>query len=293
MAQTWQDKAENQLDGGPRMPVRTQQPGAETSSPLSVALSARDRTMIDTVRAALRKDRVLLAFQPVIQPSASEKPVFYEAFLRVLDPRGRPIPASEFMHAAERQEMGRELDTLALARGLGSLEQVPELRLSINMSAHSIAYPPWRRALDTALRRDQTLGERLILEITEDSANAMPDIVQVFMREMHLRGVSFALDNFGAGFTSLKYLRDFYFDILKIDGTLVQDIHQKPDNRVLVKAILSLAHHFEMFTVAQNVEKRPDAELLARLGIDCLQGYCCGAPTLSPIWKDHDGAQSA
>ena len=275
------------------MPVRTQQPGAERSSPLSVAMSARDRTMCDTVRMALNKNHVMLAFQPVVQTAKPDTPAFFEGFLRVLDPQGRAIPAAEFMDSAEKQEMGRQLDTLALARGMAALEKVPELRLSINMSARSIAYRPWRQVLETALKRDHTMGERLILEITEDSANSLSDVVQVFMRDMHMLGISFALDNFGAGFTSLRYLRDFYFDILKIDGSLVQDIHRNPDNRVLVKAILSLACHFDMFTVAQNVEKRLDAELLAQLGVDCLQGYYFGAPTVSPYWKRQDGARSA
>ncbi|HHH89525.1 MAG TPA: EAL domain-containing protein [Aliiroseovarius sp.] len=278
----------------PRKTDPTVQPWAEASSPLSMAVSARDRDICDMVRLSLRKGRVMLAFQPVMQLAEPMGIAFHEALLRVLDRKGRVIPARDFMGVAEKHELGRMLDSMALDLGLKTLEDVPALRLSINMSAHSIGYRPWQAVLDTRLKRDPTIGERLILEITEQSANDMPDIVQAFMKEMHMRGVSFALDNFGDGYSSLKYLRDFYFDILKIDGGLVHNMHKNPDNRVLTQAIISLARHFDMFTVAQNVENQSDAELLAHLGIDCLQGYYFGAPTLAPVWLDEqDSARSA
>jgi EAL domain-containing protein (putative c-di-GMP-specific phosphodiesterase class I) len=135
------------------------------------------------------------------------------------------------------------------------------------------------------LQRNVTVGERLILEITESSAMTVPELVIAFMNEIQSKGVSFALDDFGAGYTSFRYLRDFYFDILKIDGQFIRGIAQNPDNQVLTSALKAIADQFDMLTIAEFVENREDAVFLADLGIDCLQGYFFSAPTISPVWE--------
>ncbi|MCB1507384.1 MAG: EAL domain-containing protein, partial [Hyphomicrobiaceae bacterium] len=121
--------------------------------------------------------------------------------------------------------------------------------------------------------------------ITEASAMVVPDMVAVFMRELQDQGLAFALDDFGAGFTSFRYLKDFYFDILKIDGQFIRGIAANRDNQCLTKALLGIAHHFEMFAVAESVENDRDAAYLARIGMDCLQGYHFGAPVVHPPWR--------
>jgi EAL domain-containing protein (putative c-di-GMP-specific phosphodiesterase class I) len=153
------------------------------------------------------------------------------------------------------------------------------------MSARSIGYPRWMKALKRGLQRDPTVAERLILEITERSAMTVPELVVTFMSDLQRRGITFALDDFGAGYTSFRYLRDFYFDILKIDGQFTRGIHHDADNQVLVKALVAIARQFDMFTVAENVENQADAIWLAQAGVDCQQGYFHGAPTVSPHWQ--------
>jgi EAL domain-containing protein (putative c-di-GMP-specific phosphodiesterase class I) len=153
------------------------------------------------------------------------------------------------------------------------------------MSARSIGYPRWRKTLDAGLLADPSLAHRLILEITESSAMLIPDIVTAFMADLQGRGIRFALDDFGQGFTSFRYLRDFDFDILKIDGQFIRGIAGDPDNQVLARALVSIAGHFQMLTVAESVETAADARWLADAGVDCLQGYHFAAPTLCPEWR--------
>ena len=113
----------------------------------------------------------------------------------------------------------------------------------------------------------------------------VPELVTGFMRDLQCRGVSFALDDFGAGFTSFRYLRDFYFDIVKIDGQFIRGIADSADNQVLTSALSAIATQFDMLTVAESVETARDAEYLAAVGINCLQGYFFGAPTVNPPWQ--------
>lgn len=254
------------------------------SSPLSFALARRDAHTMDMVKEAIANENVLLAYQPVVQTACTGMPAFYEGLVRVLDPTGRVIPAQEFIHVIETTEYGRQIDCLALKMGLETLNANPGLRVSINMSARSIGYPRWRDTLDHGLRQGPTVGERLILEITESSAMVMPDTVQVFMAELQRKGITFALDDFGAGFTSFRYLRDFFFDIIKIDGQFIRDVDKDPDNQVLLQALVSIARQFEMFTVAEFVETAAEATFLIDSGVDCLQGYFFGAPSTKPRW---------
>ncbi len=261
-------------------------------SPLDFAMQQQSKSTMAMVRDALKRGDTVLAYQPIHQAADMSKVAFYEGLIRVLDDTGRIIPAGDFMGAVEMDEVGRLIDCASLRAGLRALELNPSLRLSINMSARSIGYPQWKQILNRGISRDAKVGERLILEITESSAMQMPEIVTVFMGEFQDRGVTFALDDFGAGHTAFRYLKEFYFDIVKIDGQFVRGVHEDPNNQVLMEALINLAGTFDMFTVAETVETAGEAAWLAAAGIDCLQGYYLGAPTLTPPWQ-RDGVKAA
>ena len=258
----------------------------DDASPVAVAMAEQNRRAITMVREALERGRLRLAFQPVVNGQDPGRIAFHEGLIRVLDETGRAIPARDFIDAVETMELGRMIDCASLEMGIAALAQRADLRLSINMSARSIGYPRWMRVLRRGLSAHPTVGERLILEITESSAMLVPEIVVAFMDELQAAGVSFALDDFGAGFTSFRYLRDFYFDILKIDGQFIRGIARDPDNQALTRALLSVGRHFDMVTVAESVERPEDAEWLQREGIGAMQGWLFGAPTVRPAWMD-------
>lgn len=258
----------------------------ELDNPLSFAVNSRDKAAIDMVAEAVHHKHVMLAYQPIVQSQFQTRPAFYEGLVRVLDDTGRVIPAKDFIDSIENTELGREIDCIALDLGLRALHRAPDIRLSINMSARSVGYPRWMQILKRGLARDVTVAERLILEITESSAMLVPELVMNFMGELQRKGITFALDDFGAGYTSFRYLRDFYFDIVKIDGQFIRGIHSNADNQVLTKALVAISQQFDMFTVAESVENAADAAWLTNLGIDCQQGYLFGAPSTTPPWRE-------
>lgn len=254
--------------------------GGDTA--LGVALQMRDQDVPAMVADAVRARRLRLAYQPVVVAADPTRTGFYEGLIRVLDPTGRIIPAREFMAEVEDRETGREIDCVALAIGLESLARDPALRLSINLSARSVGYPRWTRVLRRGLDGRAHLGQRLILEIAESSAMQMPEVVAAFMAEMRRHGISFALDGFGGGMCALKSLRELTFDIVKIDAQFSRGIESKPDNQVLMAALMAVGRQFDMVTIAQGVETEAEANWLRALGLDCLQGHYFGAATLSP-----------
>lgn len=243
-------------------------------------LAAPEADVPALVRAALAEGRASLAFQPVVTAAeGAPRTAFHEGFIRLADGAGRVIPAGRFMDEVEATALGREIDCASLGLGMQTLRRHPHLRLAINMSARSIGDGAWRRALEAGLARAPGVGERLILEISEGSAMLLPEVVVRFMAEMQPRGVSFAMDDFGAGLIAFRHLRDFRFDLVKVDRCFVAGIDASPDNQVLAEALVMVAHQFEMFAVAEGVETEGEARRLRALGFDCLQGYLFGRPS--------------
>jgi|TARA_B110000908_G_C10200145_1_gene424905 EAL domain-containing protein (putative c-di-GMP-specific phosphodiesterase class I) len=253
-------------------------------SPLDFAITQSSLSTLEIVKEAITHNQTLLAFQPVLRSDAMGQVGFYKGLIRVLDATGRVTPAGDFMDKIEDSETGREIDVLALRHGLNSLRNNPDLRLSINMSARSIGYRPWMNCLNRFLTTPPTLGERLILEISESSAMLVPELVIDFMERLQLRGICFAMDNFRSGQMAIRYFKDFDFDILKIDGQFMRGIAGNPDNQAIVRALLAISKEFEMLTVAESIETFEDALTAQQIGIDCLQGYYFAAPTKQPDW---------
>ncbi len=248
------------------------------ADPLNFAMASRDADVMAMVQNALSAGRARLAFQPVITADAQSLTAFYEGLVRLSDEAGRIIPAAHFMPLIEESVLGRQIDCVTLELALERVRLNETLRLSVNLSARSIGDGQWRRILDRGLMDRGNLGDRLIFEISESSAMMLHENVIRFMREMQPQGVGFALDGFGAGMTAFRYLRDFYFDLVKIDKSFVKGIDRDPDNQVLAEALTTVAHQFEMFVVADGVETEAEARFLKGIGVDCLQGYYYGVP---------------
>ena len=248
------------------------------ADPFMYAMASRAADVTAMVQDALSAGRAQLAFHPVVTADGQQTIAFHEGLMRLTDETGRIIPAAHFMPSIEETVLGRQIDCVSLKLALQHLRDSSELRLSVNVSARSIGDGEWRRILDNGLLDRNGLGDRLIFEISETSAMLLHENVIRFMTEMQPRGVGFALDGFGAGFTAFRYLKDFYFDLVKIDKSFVRGIDRDSDNQVLAEALITVAHQFEMFAVADGVETAAEAAFLSSIGADCLQGYHFGVP---------------
>lgn len=255
------------------------------SSPLSMAVSVQDRETLAMVASALKDRRMRLAFQPVVYAADPTVIGFFEGFIRLLNLRDQVIPARDFMAAVEQQQLGREVDCAALQLGLMAMQRNPQIRVSINMSARSVGYRPWVEILRRALQDSPRLGANLILEINEASALQVPDVLKPFMSDMREHGIVFALDDFGAGMTSLRLLQDLGFEIAKIDGSLVKHVDRLPEGQAVCRAAIALAEELGMYVVAEAVETEGEAKWLREAGVGCLQGYLFGPPTVTPDFR--------
>jgi EAL domain-containing protein (putative c-di-GMP-specific phosphodiesterase class I) len=134
------------------------------------------------------------------------------------------------------------------------------------------------------LRLNESVAERLIVEITETTAIHDIDNARGFVRRVKDLGARIAIDDFGAGYTSFRNLRQLGVDMIKIDGAFVQNLARSEDDRTFVRVMLDLARGLKLKTVAEWVQDEQSAAILAAWGCDYLQGEYVGLARLD--WYD-------
>lgn len=222
---------------------------------------------------------IVLARQPVVD-AQTRVPAFSEALLRVRE-GDRFLNAGDIVPAMERSGLVPLVDMRMLELAAEYLAANPAERMSLNLSPLTLDSPDWLATLSAHLGSRPGIAPRLIIEITETVAIREPEAVRRKLDLMKALGVMIAIDDFGAGHTSFKHLRNFAIDMVKIDGAFVQNIARMPSDRFFVQTLIDLAHHLGLSTVAEWVEDEETACLLAELGVDYLQGDHCGVPVVN------------
>jgi diguanylate cyclase (GGDEF)-like protein len=256
---------------------------AYAPSPVREALRRSNAALSTELVSTLKDGRFRLAFQPVVE-IATNLVDCCEVLLRLERPNGEIVPATEFVALSESLGLVRLLDHRALDLTLEALARFPKTRLSLNVSAETVGETEWLAHLTAAVMRDPALAGRLVVEITETVVIRNLDEVSRFIAMVHGLGCQVALDDFGAGFTSFRNLRDLNVDLVKIDGSFVQDLPRNKDDQVFVRALVDLARNFGKKTVAEWVQDADTVALLKAWGVDCIQGNLTGAASLSYPW---------
>jgi len=241
--------------------------------------------MVEQVKAAVRDNRLRFAYQPIVD-AKTRQPAYYECLMRKLEDDGSVRPAAAFMPAVEKLGLVRLIDRKALELAVETIEAHPDVSLAINVSGLTATDRSWLRGLVATLRGKPAIAERLAVEITETAVLEDIDECARFVLSLKDLGCRVALDDFGAGYTSISQLKTLAVDVIKIDGSFVRDLVGSPHNLVFVRTILDLAKNLDIETVAECVETEEAAELLVREGVDYMQGYAFGHPTLEFPWVE-------
>ncbi|MBN9471020.1 MAG: GGDEF and EAL domain-containing protein [Bosea sp.] len=229
---------------------------------------------------ALNERRVRLALQPVVS-AVTRSHVFSEALLRVERAQGQGFLATaELIPLLERRGLIRLFDHRVLELVMALLAEQPRLRLSVNVSPRSLADPEWLDAFLACTRGRSSEASRLIVEVTETATIADSARMVKLLTRIKEQGARVAIDDFGAGHTSLRHLRAFPIDILKLDGAFTQNLRRSTDDRFFVRTLLDLARHLEVETVAEWVDDDLQAAMLRDWGVTYLQGHLVGKAEL-------------
>lgn len=250
-----------------------------------------DRDELGCARAALDRIRAggaSIALQPVVSADARGRLMFREALIRVPGRDGAFLPAGGFMPQLERLGMTEEADIAALKLAFRELAKDRAARISVNLSGAAIVGRRWSGAFTELAKAHPDCATRLIVEVTEEAAIARAGSASAVFRLIREHGAALALDDFGAGRTSFRHLRDFRFDMVKIDGGFIRGVDASADNQMLVSALSAIARQFDMLVIAEFVETAAEARVLRSLGVDGFQGFFFGKPAL--VWSNEDMA---
>jgi EAL domain-containing protein (putative c-di-GMP-specific phosphodiesterase class I) len=160
---------------------------------------------------------------------------------------------------------------LAYLRSSGQANR--KLRYFVNLSRVSISDQHWIRRFMTMLRDSGVNPNQLVFEITETAAMSEIDVTLTFIKRLKEMGCRFALDDFGAGFSSFYYLKRFDVDYLKIDGSFIRDLATDEGSRIFVRALNDVARGLDKQVIAEWVETPEVLNLLLGMGTQFGQGY--------------------
>jgi diguanylate cyclase (GGDEF)-like protein/PAS domain S-box-containing protein/excisionase family DNA binding protein len=239
------------------------------------------------LRESLDEDRLVLYYQPVVRLS-DFRTVHCEILVRMREDNGQVVLPSHFIEYAESLGMVQEIDMRVVERVIEHLQSEQHrhapMRYFVNLSRVSISDPQWVRRFHALLNASHVDHSQLVFEITETAAMCDVDATQQFIREVKQLGCRFALDDFGAGFSSFYYLKRFDVDYLKIDGGFVRDLATDEANRIFVRALCDVAQGLNKQVVAEWVESRETLQVLSRMGTLYGQGYLFQRP--APLWEE-------
>lgn len=231
---------------------------------------------------ALAGDEFVLHYQPQLNLFSGEV-TSVEALIRWQHPRRGLLPPGEFIPLAE--ESGRITDighwvVMAACRQLAAWKgtRFENVRVAVNLSGRELDDESLVERIRKALDTEGIPPDRLEVELTEEIfiQNIEHNLGQ--LSRLHDLGVHLAIDDFGVGYSSLAYLRDFPVDLLKIDRSFITEVTERHDDAVITRAVINLAHNLGLRVVAEGVETKAQLNFLKNHHCDLAQGYLISRP---------------
>lgn len=247
---------------------------------LLIAASHRFETE-QGLRRALEAGDLLLHFQPEVSLVEMNTSVV-EALLRWRHPDGRIATADEFMATAEQSGLILELGDWVLHRAIDAVRQLrseswPQARVAINVSPQQFLTGRFVECVDRALREARMPAECLEIELTETTLQTGRLAIEA-LHELRRMGVAVALDDFGAGYSSLKSIGELPLTRVKLDRSLMKDVDSNAKAAAIAHSVTRLCHQLGLTVTAEGIERPAQLEFAANCGDVHLQGYLIARP---------------
>jgi diguanylate cyclase (GGDEF)-like protein/PAS domain S-box-containing protein len=261
--------------------AKTSGRGHAVYSPGEDVNDAGKLALLGELRRAISERELVLYFQPIVD-QRTNRSTKVEALLRWEHPTHGLIAPSEFVPLAETSGLIRPLTLYVLDEAARQCKEWEDdgrvLDLSINLSTRNLSEPDLVENVLGILARRGLDPSRVTLEITESAVMADPDGTKRVLERLRSVGIQVAVDDFGAGFTSLSHLAHFPIDEIKIDRSFVQRLLSDAHDRAIVRSIIGLSHDLDLRVVAEGVETWDVLADLRGLGCDLVQGFFFSRP---------------
>jgi len=236
--------------------------------------------LMGQIQNAIDDNEIIFHYQPILGVHGEVHDI--EALVRWDHPRLGLLPPSDFIPDLELTEISDNLVDYSLKYNLHSLKKLIsqglDLHMAINVTIRNLHQINFARNVLALLEEFQLRPSNLVLEITERGFLADDEESNHNIQELSKNGVSFHIDDFGVGFTSLGNLRKFGIRSIKIDQSFITNLQKDPIDRGLVKSVIAMARTVGISTVAEGVESREMLTILQKMGVDYFQGYAIANP---------------
>ncbi|QOR40745.1 bifunctional diguanylate cyclase/phosphodiesterase [Billgrantia diversa] len=229
------------------------------------------------VLSALEEQRIVPYFQPIANVRTGEVNI-HELLMRIQHD-DRLVPAGEFIDIAESIGVIHKMDYQLIEKAFAQIrEQGYEGMLFINLSPKSLIIGEFIGHIHQLAIDYDILPERIVFELTERETVSNLKLLEKFVLDLKLEGFNFAIDDFGSGYSSFRYLKQFPIDVIKIEGEFIRNMLNDETYMAFVKSIVTLAQSLGVSTVAEFIEDEDVLDAVKALGIDFGQGFHLGRP---------------
>ncbi len=260
------------------------------------AISSRlgEMEWANRIRDALRDGRLLMDYQELhpLQPGHAGG-AHVELLLRLRGEDGGVVPPGAFLPAAERYGLMPLIDRWVVETALGNLDRIHPhgsrlATCAINLSGASLEDEGLIARIEHLIALYGIEARRLVFEITETVAVRNFIASSALIARLRALGCRVALDDFGAGMSSFGYLKNLELDMLKIDGSFVQNLASDRMSQSIVKAVTEIGHQQGMVVVAEWVSSQEMLDILAPMNVDYAQGFALHKPERAVFQRDAD-----
>jgi EAL domain-containing protein (putative c-di-GMP-specific phosphodiesterase class I) len=237
------------------------------------------------IQKALKEDLFVIHYQPIVDVRTGH-PTHYEVLLRMRTGQKRLVPPAAFLPAASRFGLMTEVDQWVIRNALQALAKFraadQNLTFTLNISGNIFEDADLYGCIEDNLNANHLPPESIVLEITEQVAVRNIATAADQISAISKLGCKFAIDDFGAGYSSYTYLKSLPVHYIKIDGSFVKNLAVDLVDKTIVKSISQIAQATNKQTIAEHVPDLATFKLLHELGVDFAQGYYVGRPAARP-----------
>jgi diguanylate cyclase (GGDEF)-like protein/PAS domain S-box-containing protein len=250
----------------------------------ALARSTGEIEWLQKLQSALKEERFLLYYQPIVSAYGAETVgPSMEVLLRMLDETGAEIAPLEFVAAAERYRLMASVDRWVVQTTLGALARnafqlAPDRSVAINISGQTLGDPLFLEFVVECLDRTGVDPDQVCFEITESAVISNMDFARRFVGVLHGMGCKFTIDDFGSGVASFSSLKNLPLDYLKLDGSFMRNLAKDSVSQTMVTAMIKLARTLNFKIIAEQVEDSAALDVARRMGVDFVQGFVIARP---------------
>ncbi|WP_170289498.1 EAL domain-containing protein [Brucella pituitosa] len=250
------------------------------SAKLDVEQYLEDMRTAIAAYSSLSDGKIIFAEQNIVSVNQSHAPLYKECLVRIEDADGNVIMPGAFLPAVERLGLMRPIDRQVVRSVMDELRRRPDVILGCNVSGMSVSNDLWWHSILRDLRHDPQLARRLVIEITETLLPPNLDSALELVTALRATGCRVAVDDFGAGYSTIAFARSASPDIVKVDGSFMRELNTGLSRPDLLEHLVMLASHFAPHVVVEGVETEADFLVAKRSGANWCQGYLFTPPAL-------------